>query len=127
MRSERLRFRRLAPRQVRRIARRIAGGLLAAVIVGVVAISGDARPLRAQEPPTLQPPRPGPNADTAPALPDTGETLGERLDRSDGVIRPPEGVAPDMRVPPKNPEAGSTMPVIPPPGTPGGDRSVQPK
>jgi hypothetical protein len=63
----------------------------------------------------------------SPSLPSTGETLSERLHRSDGVIKPPSGVDPGMHVAPKDPNAGSNMPVIPPPGSPGGDRSIQPK
>ena len=53
------------------------------------------------------------------------ENLSDRLDRTDGVIRPPAGVDPQMQVPP--PEPGARMPVIPPPGTPGGDQRVAPK
>jgi hypothetical protein len=54
------------------------------------------------------------------------ETLSERLDRTDGVIRPREGAAPDMRVPAPVPNPGTT-PVIPPPGTPGGNTTIDPK
>lgn len=52
------------------------------------------------------------------------EPLGDKLARSDGVLCPPAGVDPDMRAP--TPDAGRT-PVIPPPGSPGGDPSVRPK
>jgi hypothetical protein len=51
------------------------------------------------------------------------QTLGEKLGQSNGVICPPE-VDPGMKAP--TPEAGKT-PVIPPPGSPGGDPSIQPK
>ena len=54
------------------------------------------------------------------------ETLGEQLDRNSGVIYPPAGVDPGIAVPVPDPDPHST-PVIPPPGTPGGNRSVQPK
>lgn len=50
--------------------------------------------------------------------------LGDRLAGSDGVLCPPPGVDPQMRAP--TPEGGNT-PVIPPPGSPGGDPSVRPK
>ena len=53
----------------------------------------------------------------------TGENLSDKLARTDGVICPPN-VGPDMRLP--TPDTGRT-PVIPPPGSPGGDQSVQPK
>ncbi len=50
--------------------------------------------------------------------------LSEHLARSDGVICPPSGVDPEIRLP--TPDAGRT-PVIPPPGSPGGDPNVRPK
>jgi hypothetical protein len=53
----------------------------------------------------------------------TGENLSDKLARTDGVLCPPN-VDPGIRLP--TPEAGRT-PVIPPPGSPGGDPSVQPK
>jgi len=51
--------------------------------------------------------------------------LSDKLARSDGVICPSEGVDPEIKQP--VPEGGGSMPVIPPPGSPGGDPSVQPK
>jgi hypothetical protein len=99
----------------------------------------------AQAPPTpstpaqqTAPPAPNRAANCAPmekgALPGAtpeGETtgqsrepLGDKLARSDGVLCPPAGVDPEMRAP--TPDAGKT-PVIPPPGSPGGDQSVRPK
>jgi hypothetical protein len=51
--------------------------------------------------------------------------LSERLAQSGGVICPPPYVDPAIKSP--TPPGGS-MPVIPPPGSPGsGDRSIQPK
>ena len=52
------------------------------------------------------------------------EPLGDKLARSDGVLCPPAGVDPEMRAP--TPDGGNT-PVIPPPGSPGGDPRVRPK
>lgn len=46
-----------------------------------------------------------------------GETLTDRLDRTDGVLRPEPGIAPDMTVPAPVPDPGTT-PVIPPPAPP---------
>jgi hypothetical protein len=40
------------------------------------------------------------------------------------VLCPPSGVDPEMRAP--TPDTGKT-PVIPPPGSPGGDPNVRPK
>jgi hypothetical protein len=52
--------------------------------------------------------------------------LSDKLNRTDGVIRPPANIAPDMAVRPPVPNPGTT-PVIPAPGTPGGDPTVDPK
>lgn len=56
----------------------------------------------------------------------TGSTLSDKLEKSDGVIRPPETGGPDIRVPAPVPDPGTT-PVIPPPGSPGGNPYVEPK
>ena len=52
------------------------------------------------------------------------DNLSGRLAQSDGVICPPPAIDPAMKLP--TPEAGN-MPVIPPPGSPGGDPTVRPK
>ena len=57
-----------------------------------------------------------------PATP--ASTLSDKLARTDGVICPPN-VDPEIKAP--TPESGNKMPVIPPPGSPGGDPSIQPK
>jgi hypothetical protein len=51
-------------------------------------------------------------------------TLSDQLSQSKGVICPPAGIDPGISVPPSG---GGRTPVIPPPGTPGGDPSIQPK
>jgi hypothetical protein len=51
-------------------------------------------------------------------------TLSDQLSQSKGVICPPTGVDPGISVPPTG---GGRTPVIPPPGTPGGDPRIQPK
>ncbi len=53
-----------------------------------------------------------------------GKSLSDKLAQSDGVLCPPRNVDPDIRTP--APDVGNT-PVIPPPGSPGGDQSVRPK
>jgi hypothetical protein len=54
---------------------------------------------------------------------DPSKTLSEKLDQGGGVICAPN-VDPGIKVP--APDTGK-MPVIPPPGSPGGDPNVQPK
>ena len=53
-----------------------------------------------------------------------GQALADKLAKSDGVLCPPSGVDPEIRAP--APDVGR-MPVIPPPGSPGGDPTVRPK
>ena len=56
----------------------------------------------------------------------SAENLGDKLAKSDGVLCPPSNVDPAMRAP-TPPANNSNTPVIPPPGSPGGDPSVRPK
>jgi len=58
--------------------------------------------------------------------PSGGGDLSKQLDRSNGVIRPPQKIDPDMQVSPPDPGAQRT-PVIPPPGSPGGAQGIEPK
>ena len=51
--------------------------------------------------------------------------LSEKLDRTDGVIRPPANIAPDMAVRAPVPDPGTTR-VIPPSGVSGGDQTAEP-
>jgi hypothetical protein len=53
-----------------------------------------------------------------------GVSLSDRLAKSNGVLCPPSDVDPEIRA--LTPDAGNT-PVIPPPGSPGGNQNVQPK
>ena len=52
-----------------------------------------------------------------------GETLSDKLARTDGVLCPPE-VDPEMS---EKPQGGGAMKVIPPPGTPEHKPNVRPK
>jgi hypothetical protein len=61
-----------------------------------------------------------PSTDAGPS-----DNLSERLNQSGGVIKPPENVDPGLQK--KPPDDSSKMPVIPPPGSPGGDPNVKPK
>lgn len=58
-------------------------------------------------------------AEASPAKP-----LAEKLDESSGVLKPPQGIDPEIRKPPP---VGGSMKVIVPPGSPGGDPSVVPQ
>lgn len=92
-----------------------------ALVLGVVVATVRIVPAQTAQPPALE--KPNPDARTpGSTLPSTGESLSDRLDRGNGVIRPPGGVDPDMSVAPKNPAAGANMPVIPPPDLQGGAR-----
>jgi hypothetical protein len=73
--------------------------------------------LKTPDTPTPQAPH-MPNATTG-----SGTNLSDKLAQSDGVLCPPN-VDPGIKAP--TPEVGK-MPVIPPPGSPGGDQSVRPK
>lgn len=65
------------------------------------------------------------NAEPGTTTGQAGEPLADKLAKSNGVLCPPSGVDPEMRAP-TPPDSGNT-PVIPPPGSPGGNPSVQPK
>ena len=86
-----------------------------------------------QQPPNMPPPSQMPAEKVEPSLPSSGEpsttgatgTLSDKLKASDGVIRPGDTGAPDMRVRPPVPDPGTT-PVIPAPGGPG-NQAVDPK
>ena len=86
-------------------------------------------PLFGQETPVAPPPR-SECLQGIPPAPQSEETqrsrlLGERLSESKGVICPPKGVDPGIVE--KPPPTNAPMPVIPPPGTRGGDPGTQPK
>jgi hypothetical protein len=63
-----------------------------------------------------------PATSTTPPL--SGTTSSD-LARSGGVITPPAGVDPQIKRVPSH--SADPMPIIPPPGTPGGDPSIKPK
>ena len=54
------------------------------------------------------------------------ESLSEKLSRTEGVIRPPTGIDPELKVPAPVPDPGTTR-VIPPPGSPGNPSPERPK
>ena len=101
-------------------------------------VSAQAPPSPATPPAQTAPPVPGRTSDCAPTRPvpprgtiapeggpsPQAEALGDKLAKSDGVLCPPPGVDPEIRAP--TPDTGNT-PVIPPPGSPGGDPTIRPK
>jgi hypothetical protein len=111
----------------------ILAGLLIAASGGAIA---QAPPAPATPPQATAPPSPQHAANCIPQdrpnRPSDGSTtgqsrepLGDKLAKSDGVLCPPAGVDPEMRAP--APDTGANTPVIPPPGSPGGDPNVRPK
>jgi hypothetical protein len=113
--------------------------LLSCMLLAAAGAAGaQAPPTPATPPAQTTPPAPGHATDCTPTqsttqgniVPKGGTTgqsqepLGDKLARSEGVLCPPPGVDPAMRAP--APDVGST-PVIPPPGSPGGDPNVRPK
>ncbi len=78
-----------------------------------------AAPAAAQNAAPTQPPCSSQNGDSS------GKNLSDKLGQSGGVLCPPGNVDPQMKAP--APHDGGNTPVIPPPGSPGGDPNVQPK
>lgn len=111
-----------------RAALLVATALLSGITLTAAAQSPTTRPQPPQDR-QAQPPQPddstrGQGSSSAPGAGPPG-SLSNELSRSQGVVRPPatgdQGVV-------SPPSAGSqSTPVIPPPGTPGGNQGVQPK
>jgi hypothetical protein len=81
---------------------------------------------QAQTPaPQMTPPPAAQSPQGNSAVPPKAAT-SEQLSRSGGVIKPPENVDRKMQAPTPNPGPQS-MPVVPPPGSPGGNPDVKPK
>jgi hypothetical protein len=64
----------------------------------------------------------------SPPMPMPGDSgnLSDKLKDTNGVIAPPSNMDPSINKPAPAPNAGS-MPVIPPPGSPGGRQDIVPK
>ena len=127
-----------APRPVRFPPMRTTSNIILASLL--IAASGSAiaqaPPAPATPPQQTAPPSPQHMANCAPqdrpnrspdgtTIGQSREPLGDKLAKSDGVLCPPSGVDPDMHAP--APDTGGNTPVIPPPGSPGGDPNVRPK
>lgn len=94
-----------------------------ALVLGIVVATVRIAPAQTSRAPTLEKSDPDANKPN-PSLPSTGESLSDRLDRGNGVIRPPDGIDNDMSVAPNDPAAGANMPVIRPPS---GQGNVRPQ
>ncbi|WP_409560272.1 hypothetical protein [Hyphomicrobium sp. MC8b] len=98
-------------------------------LFGAISICCFAATVTAAEAQTTEPtPSQKPNSQKpgGPAKQSGDVPLSKKLDRNDGVIKPPHGIDPEIhQAPPAR--TGDKMPVIIPPGEPGGDQSVQPK
>jgi hypothetical protein len=102
---------------------------LTIAMAGNIAAALAQTPNLQQQAPNMPLPKDMPAEKVEPQQPSsTGSTgsLSEKLEQSDGVIRPPEANTPDMRVPAPVPDPGTTR-VIPPPGAPGGNPNVNPR
>jgi hypothetical protein len=82
-------------------------------------------PLERMPPEKIEPSDPS-STGQDPSATGSTQSLSDKLQQSDGVIRPPETGAPDITVPAPVPDPGTT-PVIPPPGSPGGNQQLDPK
>lgn len=119
---------------LRRLAMTV--GTLAVLALGPAAEAQNPQPAPpGQTPPAVTPPGPtatppekiAPRGGNSAAGSSAGgnSTLSDRLSRSQGTVQPP-AVDPGITMPPPAHGTG-TMPVIPPPGTPGGNQAVVPK
>jgi hypothetical protein len=97
-------------------------GRLARTVFAVSLFGGWMTAAMAQTP-SSSPAKPQIPEKVAPPLEDGGKE--KKLEREDGVIKPPPDVDPGMSTKPLDTDKG--MPVIPPPGSPGGEQSVKPK
>jgi hypothetical protein len=109
--------------------------IMTALLAATGSVSAQAPPAPATPPQQTAPPAPHRSTDCMPTgrtgasdgatTGQAREALGDRLAKSDGVLCPPAGVDPEMHAP--APDTGGNTPVIPPPGSPGGDPSIRPK
>ncbi len=94
------------------------------IAILAINLAGVAGPSMAQAPPP-SPQQPESQIPDKIAPPIEDCTDQKKLQRDNGAIKPRDNVDPGMTA--KPPSTGGRMPVIPPPGSPGGDPTVHPK
>ncbi len=104
----------------------------AALALALAGTAAAQTPIQPQQPPNMPSPQLTIPEKIEPQEPSaTGSTgspapLSDRLQATDGVIRPPTGIDPEITTRAPVPDPGTT-PVIRPPGSPGGNLTVEPK
>ena len=98
-----------------------------AVLIATMTTASHAQlppPQQTEQPPSTAgaAPEPGPPSSEA----NKTQSLSKQLEQGEGVIAPPPGIDPHLKKPTPE-DFKSDMPIIPPPGEPGGDQTVQPK
>lgn len=95
---------------------RTAATAMAVILAGSLATTAEAQaPPASSIPEKIEPP-------LSPSPKDGAE---QQFNHEDGVVRPPGNIDPKMETKPE--DKGARTPVIPPPGSPGGDENVKPK
>ena len=104
-----------------------------AALLAIAGVSAASAQVTQSRDPNMPDPKNVPAEKIAPQEPSStgttanpGGTLSDKLERTEGVIRPPSNVDPGIVTTAPVPNPGTT-PVIRPPGEPGGNMSVQPK
>lgn len=98
--------------------------ILVALVAAIGSAAAQTSPPDALANPTAPVGPPGATSPPEQIAPPAG-SMSDRLSQQRGTITPPS-VDPGMTVAPA-PSGRATMPVIPPPGSPGGNQSVVPK
>lgn len=111
----------------RTLAVLLSAGLVLALLGASYAQNPQPAPPGVTNPPVAPPSAPTPPPEKlAPGADGTAgkQTLSDKLAQQNGTLRPPETGGGTV-IKPK--QGAGTMPVIPPPGTPGGNQKVIPK
>jgi hypothetical protein len=99
----------------------VAGFLVSATCANQAGLTEEAPPAQSQTCPQDNARRPAP----PPGAQSPSDSTSERLADTKGVICPPTGIDPEIRV--KPPSEEGVIKTVPAPGTPGGGPNSQPK